>query len=354
MKKILFLNNGYPTSFNPQYTTYVHTIANCLRKSGGDVDLLVIKYNRKITPLYKWCKYLVYWLRTLFVSLREYDMVYINHLPFVWTIMLNRGIRGKEVYVHWHGGELVSKTFFIRQTLAFIRPRACQYRHIVPSRYFKRKLMEILGVPDHLIAVSPSGGVDTKRFAPFKAVESDRFVIGFSGALTTDKGADVLLRLMRDKGDIERAIGRKVMFKVINYGREASFYVPLFREATDDIEIVEKMPKEQMPEFYNSLLLLLLSSVRIGESLGLVVLEAMSCDLPVVTFDICAFPEFVRSGLSGELAAYSSDIDKRVEEVKKAIVKIADTYSSYSPRTVIEKEYSEESVIEFYRKLNGK
>lgn len=104
-----------------------------------------------------------------------------------------------------------------------------------------------------------------------------------------------------------------------------------------------------MPLFYDSVLLL--SSIRAGESLGLVVLEAMSCNKPVVTFDICAFLEFVRSEVSGELAAHSSDFGSRVEEAKNAIVKIANNYSAYSPRTVVEKEYSERSVVEFYNRI---
>ena len=83
MKKVLFLNNGYPTTFNPQYTTYAQTIANCLRKAGCDVDLLVIRYNRKMTLLYKLIKYIIYWFRALFVNLKNYDVVYVNHLPFV-------------------------------------------------------------------------------------------------------------------------------------------------------------------------------------------------------------------------------------------------------------------------------
>lgn len=352
MKKILFLNNGYPTTFNPQYTTYAQTIAKCLRKAGCDVDLLVIRYNRKMTLFYKLIKYIIYWFRALFVNLKKYDVVYVNHLPFVWPILLNRGLKEKRVYMHWHGEELVSKTWFIRTTLVFIRTKAHLYKHIVPSCYFKRKLIDILSIPSELIEVSPSGGVDTDLFAPYNEFkDNNTFVIGFSGALTTNKGADVLLELIRTKKDIEQSINKKVIFKVINYGGEASHYIPLLQKATDDIEVVEKMPKRNMPLFYDSVLLLLLSSIRTGESLGLVVLEAMSCNKPVVTFDICAFPEFVRSEVSGELAAYSSDFGSRVEEVKKAIVKIANNYSAYSPRTVVEKEYSERSVVEFYNRI---
>lgn len=355
MKRILFLNNGYPTSFNSQYTTYASTIANCLKKAGYNVDLLVIRYNRRITFVYKIVKYIFYWMRALSVNLKDYELIYINHLPFVWPILLNRGLYRKKVYIHWHGGELVSNTFFIRRALKFVSPRICFYQHIVPSFYFKRKLIEILNVPSDLIFVSPSGGVDINLFIPCKKKANDeRFVIGFSGALTTGKGADMLLELMKVKDEIEHIVNKKVIFKIINYGKEANYYIPLFKRATEDIEIVDKMHKKNMPSFYNSISILLFPSIRMGESLGLVVLEAMSCNRPVVTFDIRAFPEFVRSRISGELVVYSFDLRSRVEEMKKAIIKIANNYSVYSPRTVVENEYSEKSVVEFYRKLDEK
>lgn len=351
--KVLFLNNGYPTFFNPQYTTYANTIASCLRKAGYDVDLLVIRYNQRITLVYKLIKYVIYWLKALFINLKNYDFVYINHLPFVWPILINNGLKRKKVYIHWHGGELVSSSLFIRITLSFIRPKANRYKHIVPSFYFKQKLIDILNVPTELICVSPSGGVDTDLFSPYDRFDGgNKFVIGFSGALITGKGADVLLELMKIKNDIEQEINKKVVFKVINYGKESNYYIPLFKKAIKELEIVDKMPKKNMPSFYNSISFLLFPSI--GESLGLVVLEAMSCNRPVITFDVCAFPEFIRSGISGELVVYSFDLRSRVEGMKKAITKIANNYSVYSPRTVVEKEYSEKSVVEFYRELDGK
>ena len=348
--RILLINNGYPTECNPQITTYIASMRRCLLAAGFEVDLLVIRYHRCLTVVYKAWKYLIFWLRLVFTRMDKYDAIYLNHLPFVWPVLVNHGLRGKDVVIHWHGGDLVSRTPFVRCVLAFIKQRIMCFRHIVPSEYFKRKLIEELGVPEKLIAVSPSGGVDTDLFAPRPTLDSiGRFVIGFSGALTTDKGADVLLGVMEHRAEIERAVGRNLSFKVIDYGREAETYIAAFRRTGADVEVVHRMPKKQMPEFYGSILLLLLSSVRIGESLGLVVLEAMSCGKPVVTFDICAFPEFVRPGISGERARYSNNIEERVQEVINALVKVIRNYSSYTPRRVVEAGYSEQSVVAFYR-----
>lgn len=351
MSKILCLNNGYPTDVNPQYTTYVHTIATCLRRAGHDVDLLVIRYDKPIKPAYKAWKYLRYWLQILFRRFDRYDIVYINHLPYAWPAVLNKSLRRTKVYVHWHGEELVSQSQFIHRVLNFLRPRMTGFCHIVPSHYFKQRLMEIMGISSGMIAVSPSGGVDTAVFRPLSddKQDEDAVVVGFSSALTQSKGADMLLKLMRAQDEIERTAGRKVAFKVIDYGREATYYTAQFRQATERVEIVGKMPKSSMPMFYNSISVLLMGSIR--ESLGLVVLEAMSCGRPVVTYDLCAFPEFVVSGESGELAHYSTDEDECFLAVKEAIIKVIANYGDYHPRDIVLNKYSEESVVAYYRTL---
>lgn len=353
MSRILCLNNGFPTKTNPQYTTYVYTIVECLRKAGHDVDLLVIKYNKQIKPWYKAWKYCVYWMQVLCKCLNKYDIIYINHLPYAWPIVLNKTLRRKKVYIHWHGEELVSQSGFIRHVLNFLRPRMTGFRHIVPSYYFKHRLMDIMGVPADVIDVSPSGGVNTDMFRPLENTidNNGRMIIGFSSALTTGKGADVLLEIMRSQADIEQKTGRKIAFKVIDYGREAEYYTEQFRKVTKDVEIVGKMSKERMPYFYNAISVLFLGSVRKGESLGLVVLEAMSCNRPVVTYDLCAFPEFVISGVSGELVHYDENRDVCIGAMKEALIKLIENYDMYHPRDVVEKRYSEETVVQYYRTL---
>lgn len=59
------------------------------------------------------------------------------------------------------------------------------------------------------------------------------------------------------------------------------------------------MKKTDMPTFYNNADILLIFSKH--ESLELVVLEAMSCDLPVIANNVCAMSEFVMLGETGEL-----------------------------------------------------
>ena len=255
--------------------------------------------------------------------------------------------------VHWHGNELIGNNRFLRFTHNIIKPKINDFLHIVPSQYFRNKLIEKFPKIDtKKIYISPSGGVDTKLFKPSVKKEAQKiFNIGFAASLTKDKGADVLLELMKDTKEIELATGKKIGYKVINYGKEAEYYINQFNHQNEEVEIFSKMEKIAMPQFYNSISLLIMPSVREGESLGLVALEAMSCGTPVVTYNLFAFPEFIKTEESGELSEYSNDFMSSVDNIKKEIIKAIINYEKYHPRDQILNTYSKEKVSDFYRGL---
>ena len=349
--KILLINNGFPTRSNPHHSTYIRTIACCLSAAGHHVRLLAIHYDGPPTRLRKAWKYIVFWFATAFADTSSYEAVYVHHLPFAWPLLLNHSLRSEKLCIHWHGGELVGDSLFLRTVRRFAQRRVGRCRHIVPSQYFRLQLTSRLGIDPHLISVSPSGGVDTHLFSPSDGLPGGlphgHATIGFASALTTAKGAGEVLNLMRVRSEIERAAGCRVTFHVIDYGGEADSYKALFRQAAPDTIISSRTAKCAMPSFYRSLTLLLMLSSR--ESLGLAALEAMSCGVPVVSFDICAFPEFVIGGVSGERAALADDTAMRTQSVAGAAVRVLKGRSSYKPRRIVEERYSEASVVEFYR-----
>ncbi len=349
MKRLLCINNGYPTNRNPQFTSYIKTIANCIEKSGVSVDLFVIEYNNKISLLNKSIKYIQFWFKAAYINLNIYDVIYINHLPFVWPILFNRLLDNKKVFVHWHGNDLISDSFFIKHTLNLINKKSLGFKHITPSQYFKEKLMEIMKYPSDDIYVSPSGGVNTTLFSPKLRPMSENVIIGYSASLIKSKGADLFLEIIKKKKEIEAICNKRITFKAIDYGTEATYYVDQYKNATTDIEIIDKLPKDEMPSFYKYIDILVMPSL--GESLGLVALEAMSCNVPVVTHNLCAFPEFVIPGISGELVDYCDDLNKRTERFIDALIKIINNYADYKPTNIVNEKYSEDIVVELYKKI---
>lgn len=353
-KKIYFLNNVYPTAENPRLGTYARSMAEEMRAAGHEVDVDAMFFKSANKGLEKLRMYARFWKHLLLKNLKGYDIVYINHFTYCFPILFNRSLRkAGKVYIHWHGKELLRTSAFDRHTVRLFNRRLRKYSHISPSQFFKGRILRHTSLNADSIMVSPSGGVDTDVFTPIEgASDSGRLVIGFPGEIKTTKGADILFALMERHEDIERLTGRKPLFSFIAYGPELEMYIERFGTTGAQFEMSPKMSKEEMPRFYRQLdVALVLSSAVVGESLGLVALEAMSCGVPVIAHDICAFPEFVSGGISGELVPYSDNVSQRSKGVFEAVVKVANHLDTYNPRGVILDDYSHRSVINFYKSL---
>lgn len=349
VKRILFINNGYPTEELPNYSTYVKTMYQNLLDAGFQVDLLVLRLHN-LSPSSKMLAYLKFWWRLSRVRLSPYDILYVNNATFAFPLFFRKKVYGKKIYIHWHGNELVCNTFFVRNIIRMLKPKVKECCHIAPSCYFKERVKDFLGVDGDNVMISPSGGVNTDVFnLTEKPPVRNKFVIGYASSLTRGKGTDILEGVLRRHADLKKKTSKNITYRVIKYGSDASFFLDMFAKGEIPLSVVDKRPKSLMPDFYHSVDILLMPSK--GESLGLVALEAMSCSVPVVTYDICAFPEFVIPGVSGELVKYTKDKRTDVEGFEKAIIKIMENYDLYTPRKIVLERYSERTVVEFYKNL---
>jgi glycosyltransferase involved in cell wall biosynthesis len=347
--KLLLINNGYPTQEMPQYTVYIKSIHYALVKAGFDVDLLVILFKKK-GIVQKTIRYLMFLLELLIKPLESYNCIYINHAPFAIPIFLRYSFYKKRIAIHWHGNELISKTFFINITLSFLKPRIQGMCHIVPSIYFKKKLIELMDIDDDKIIISPSGGINTSLFIPVKQEKNNsKYVIGFASALSIAKGSNLLLELARKSSIIEDKLNKPIEINVIKYGNKTAEFIEKREEEKLPFFFHEIMSKEMMPNYYQSIDVLIMLSLR--ESLGLVVLEAMSCNIPVIAYNICAFPEFVIPGKTGELVNYSDDESQNMNSFINAIALVLNNLVDYKPRQIVLEKYSNLSVIEQYKEL---
>ena len=273
-KKVLLINNGYPSERYPEYTSYIRSIEECIIDSGQGVDRLVIRFERTITPIYKLYKYILFWLKCL-TTRTACDTIYINHLPFAWPLILNPFIRKKRMIVHWHGNDLVSKGILSKVTSPFLKRFINKSINIVPSQYFSTLLEKEYPHVKHKVHISPSGGVDSELFSTERNPHKD-FTIGFASNLSAEKGADRLIYLIEHKHKIETATRRRINFHIINYGKEAGHYIDrILHTYMNCCKVFDRMNKSQMPFFYQTIDLLVFPSP--SESLGLVALEAMSC-----------------------------------------------------------------------------
>jgi glycosyltransferase involved in cell wall biosynthesis len=85
------------------------------------------------------------------------------------------------------------------------------------------------------------------------------------------------------------------------------------RSLTNDIHIVDNVPDEDIPCFYNGATALLIPSLY--EGFGLPAIEAMACGTPVVASDICSLPE-----VAGDAVVFVNPYS--VESISEGIYRI--------------------------------
>lgn len=113
-----------------------------------------------------------------------------------------------------------------------------------------------------------------------------------------------------------RQMGRVFRLVIIGDGPEKHNLEKLAAEQLPDGRTIfaGKVPRDQMYRYYSAGDLFVFPGI--GESLGMVYLEAQSCGLPVVAFDGAGVPEVVRRDVSGrllppgDLPAYAAAVDR--------------------------------------------
>ena len=338
--KILLINNRFPTKKKPYIATFIKSIFDSLKACGNDVDLLISKRN-KLKGLAKIIDSLFFYFQlSFFCNYKSYDILYINRFNHFGFILATKIQENHKVIIHWHGSELREINLLHQFSFKLIKAR---YFHIVPSLYYKNLLVSKLNISEKNIFISPSGGVDFSLFKDNVKIcrNNHKIVLGFASGAKKQKGFDFILQLMKDLNDIERQTKKVILFEIIEYGDETGKLKEM--ESLESVNLLKPLEKNKMPEFYNHCDILLFPTHH--ESLGLVGLEAMACNIPVVGTNCTALPEYIFSRKTGEL------FDKDdYYSFKKAVIEVIINITEYSPREFI-LQYSKDEVAKGYRKM---
>jgi glycosyltransferase involved in cell wall biosynthesis len=182
----------------------------------------------------------------------------------------------------------------------------------------------------------------------------------YAGRLIDLKGVDYLIRAL--PAVLKKFPETKLV--VIGTGPMKDDLINLSTRLSlsDKVIYIDKVPQEKLLEFYTSANLFVLPSIvnEKGETegLGVVLLEAMACGLPVVGSDVGGIPDIIKDGETGLLA--------RQKEPDSLAEKITRIFSDVPLRRklvengyqMVEKNFSwdtiSEKFIEIYREVLGR
>jgi len=171
---------------------------------------------------------------------------------------------------------------------------------IAPADYVKKELIEF-GVKKP-ITVIPNG-VNTKRFKPEKnsflrktlhISKNDKIVV-YVGRIAREKSIDFLIRSFAKAAKKEK----NVQFVIVGDGPERKNLEKLISKLkiSERVFLMGFVEHKDITKIYQSADIFVFSSTT--ETQGLVVLEAMSCGLPVITVKDWVFEEFIENGVDG-------------------------------------------------------
>jgi glycosyltransferase involved in cell wall biosynthesis len=272
---------------------------------------------------------LLFGVATLRLVRADFDVLDVDHMP-LFPLFAARAVcalRRKTLIGTWHEvwGARYWRTYlgaagrigWLTEVLAVRAPDVI----VANSAQTARRLLDIdAGV--RVVTVAP--GVDLDHVAGVAAAP-ERTDVVFAGRLLPNKNVDLLLRAqahLRDQG-------RRLRVRIIGEGpeREALGSLAARLGVADDVEFRDFFAgHDELLADIKSARVFVLPSDR--EGFGIVVLEALACDVPVVTIDVeaNAARHLVAEGVNGALCA------PRPDDLAAAIVRCLEPAVPLRPR----------------------
>ncbi len=292
----------YPSKKDPYYGTFVKMFFEDLNKlDNTDTKLIAIK-GRRLAIMSKIRAYISFYSQIILkLVLYKYDLIYVHtishtSLPLRFISIFRR----LNLIFNIHGDDLLTTTKLAGILKNISLPLLQKSNKIVvPTEYFKDVLLnEMPFISMEKIIISPSGGISKKFFLKHSLISSSHIPkIGYVSRIDAGKGWDILLRalsLLKDDG---------IEFVAEFYGRGDD--VRNFKSKINEFNLSDMVkyygPKshEELPQIYSSFDIFVFPTIRKGESLGLVGLEAMASGTPVIGSDIGGLRSYIKDNVNG-------------------------------------------------------
>ncbi len=224
-------------------------------------------------------------------------------------------------------------------------------RWISPLKWLKMEVMEFTTFSSQKVREIPLGQ-DLERFAAFKESKAEsrqklnlpgeKILIGTMGRLDPAKGIDFLIECFSKLGQEFQNVELCVMGE--NTKEVKGDYGAFLRKLTDDLEIesrVHFLPFTEIPErFFKALDIFLLAARK--ETFGMVTVEAMASQTPIIAPD---------SGGSPELLAGHVGILYKERDGPEFILKLSKLLKDEEQRKTLSVKAKERALSQYSRKV---
>ena len=287
--KVLVISNMFPSK--DSFTgIFIQIQLENLVKSGVDIISVV----KDKTTKFSYIKYLI--KSVIYVIFKDYDIIHA-HYGF-HSALIPAIFKKKPLVITFHGSDALVEPFRNKYYFFFQNYVVKKSDHIIAvSNHVKNSIMNQFDVQKEKISVI-SCGVNSLEFSPVskklareeKNIPEEAKVVFFAGKIGFMKGLDVIYNCARNLPDV------------------------LFIIAGAPVQICEEkncmfigiIENRDMPLWLGAADIYFLPSRSEGTPVG--ILEALSCERPVVTSDVGGNPDIIKEGVNGYLIKVENPI----------------------------------------------
>ncbi|UOQ45702.1 glycosyltransferase [Halobacillus salinarum] len=325
-KKALVISNMYPGRISQTFGIFVKNQVEALRKKGMDIDVAVVKDPRmgKKYVLRKYGKWMLQILVKLLFKGRQYKLVHAHYVfPSGFFGLLFKKMFGAKLVITAHGGDIdkmpKKSPVIYKQTKRILQ----QADHIIAvGEALKDEMVHEFGVDETKISLM-SMGVNRNVFAPVDQTQAretlgltaDQKMLLFAGNIIEAKGLLELTKaFQRLKQDDET-----LQLHFVGHPKEEGFFEKLQNyvksEAIQNVHFHPAKPQKEVALWMSAADVFVLPSYI--EGFGLVAVEAMSCQTPVVGSDVGGLSYLLKN--EAGVLVQPKNVDSLTEGVKKVL-----------------------------------
>ena len=323
MKKILVISNMYPTSNHLSFGIFVKNQVTALEKAGLDIDIAV-NSNPATGKKNTITKYAKWGISTLWKGLKNRKSIDVTHAHYVFPSgmlsLLLKKMFGIPYIVTAHGGDIermAKKNTRIRNWTASILRES---NHVIAvGPVLAQQIEQDFNIaPDKISVVSM--GVNREVFIKGNqaivrqelqlAVEP--FIFLFVGNVIKQKGVEELLQAFQM---LKTKVSRPIELIIVGSRRDQGFFHSLQPLVSEDVKFIDPLKQQELVKWFQASDVFILPSHL--EGFGLVALEALATDTPVIASRVGGLVSLLGEG-AGHLIEPENAMDLS-EEMLRAV-----------------------------------
>lgn len=269
----------YPSKENVRYGIFVKNFERAIEDF---FEVRKVVLTKKYSFLSKFFGYLKLYLQIvlLYFQCRKNDLIYVHFPLHVAPALLPLWWLNRKVVLNFHGSDLIFDSIFKKTLSLFLIPGLKRSMIVLPSNYYKEKLIAKFNISPSELYVYPSGGINKDVFFPNEKIQNSEFVIGFVSNFIEGKGWRIFLDAIKRIKD-EKILGNYEIL-MVGDGPDKQEIETILSELDIKFEIISNISQKELAVLYNQMDVFIFPTYREEESLGLVGLEAMACGIPVI------------------------------------------------------------------------